>query len=291
MKTGLSPLLVFSLLAAVAAPSVAQDGASSESFSTTRSSQSAEVVEDIGEIEAAGGAAASKFRTSVNFRANYTSNAKLSGNHGSGDVLSMPTLEVGFNTQLGHGFGFDIAARIESVLYARFDERSFAGYSAVATLDWRSRPNTPRLYVSAEPYRYDSYDTGDLMTQALGVTAGTDWGFGFNAGNSYAAVGYSFSHYFADPSIDNRNAHRLVASVTHQLNPKLYGQLFYAYQYTLFEDVDRDDSRHILGLNLIYQINRRFFATATATFVDNESTQDQASYQAANAALGLTLQF
>lgn len=283
-------LFTFPLSLAVAAPLLAQDGA--VSLRTSAPPQSAEVTEDLGEISPPGEAPPRvQFRANANMRGNYTTNAGLTGNHGAGDFLWMPTVEAGFSAQLGRGFSFDFAAKVESVFYSRFDERAFAGYSANATLDWRMKPNLPRIYVGAEPYRYDSYDTGDLITQAVGLHAGTDYGIGFNGGNSLAFAGYQFTHYFADPDIDDRSSQRAVIGLTHQIRPQLYGQLFYAYQYTDFTSFDRTDHRHILSLSLAWQLNRRLFTTLAGSLVDNDSTQARGSYQGANASLGLTWQF
>lgn len=271
----------------------AEDGKAYQSFQSTPSRQSAEEVEDLGEIseDDGKGELRSKFRANASLRSEYTSNAQLSGNHGSGDVLFYPTLEVGFKSDLGNGFGIDIASRLDATFYSRHDERAFIGYSANATLDWRAKPNLPRIYVSAEPYRYDSFDTGDLMTQAIGLTAGTDWGFAFNSGNSLAFVGYSFTNYFSDPSIDNRTAHRAIVGVVHQFRAQFYGQLFYSYQFNDYQDVDRDDSRHVLGASLTYQFNRQLFGTLSGSFIDSDSTQNRASYQSALVSGGLTFQF
>lgn len=284
-------LTALALAAGTASPLLAGDNVT-DSFSTTRSSQSQEEIEDLGVIAPAGGVAdfRSKFRASVGIRTDYTSNAKLSGNHGSGDVLYLPTVEVGFKTPLGHGFGLDIAAKVESALYSRFDERAFIGYSLPTTLEWRPRPALPRLYIGAEPYRFDSFDTGDLLTQAVGLSVGTDWGYSFNAGNSLAFLGYSFTEYIADPSIDDRSAHRAIAGLAHQIRPQLFGQALYTYQYSDY-DIDRRDSRHVFALSLIYQFNRQLFGSLGGTFIDSDSTQRRASYQSAVASLGLTWNF
>lgn len=251
------------------------------------------MIEDIGEITEEAGATATRvlFRANVGMRSDYTSNARLSGDHGSGDVLWMPTLDFGMYAPLGRGFSVDLGVRAESVLYSRFDERSFIGYSATATLDWRLRPNLPRIYVGAEPYRFDSLDTGDLLTQAIGLSTGTDWGYSFNGGSSLAFVGYSFTEYLADPSIDRRMAHRAVAGLAHQFSPRWTGQLFYAYQFSDYENVSREDSRHVLALSVIWQLRRNLFATMSGTFVDNDATQRAASYQTVIGSLGLSWQF
>lgn len=297
-----APTYLLSLaLVASAAPAFAQSRNTEQSFSSA-SRQSAEEVEDIGEIREVGegdpkGAPEplpelpKKFRFSLSTRAQYTSNAQLSGNHSSSDFLFFPTLEAGYHTELKHGFSFDIAARLESGLYAKYDERAFIGYSATTTLDWRPKPNAPRIFIGAEPYRYDSFDSGDLLTQAVGLSIGTDHGIAFNGGNSMAFVGYNFTHYLSDPSKDERGAHRAIVGVTHTIRPQLYGQVFYAFQHDDYTDFDRDDNRHVVGVSFTYQVNRNLFTTLSGSFIDNDSSQDRASYQSAGAALQFTFQY
>ena len=257
-------------------------------------SQSAKEIEDLGVIEAAQeGADAGKpaFRSSVQFRTEFNTNAKLSGNHSSGDLIFFPQIEVGFNTPLPHHFSFDIAAKVESGIYTQNQESGFIGYSIISTLDWRPKLNWPRIYVGAEPYRYDSFDTGDKITQAVGVTAGTDWGYGFNKGYSMAFVGYSATNYFADPSLDNRSQHRVIVGVTHQFNERLVGSLFYQFSFTDFQNVDRSDYRHLLGANLNYQFTKSIFGSATTSFASQDSSQEFASFQSFSLSLGVTVQF
>ena len=141
--------------------------------------QSKQEVEDIGEInEAQGG---SKWRVNVSGRAQYTSNALLSGNNASSDFLFLPTIDVGYHTPLGKHFSFDLDTKIEAAILADHSDRSFVGYSAIATLDYTYKPGVPRAYVSVEPYRYDAFDSGELATEAVGFTGGFDWGHSFNA--------------------------------------------------------------------------------------------------------------
>ncbi|MDB6175233.1 MAG: hypothetical protein JWL59_4544 [Chthoniobacteraceae bacterium] len=252
--------------------------------------QSKEVIEDLGEIKE-GAEDEIKYRANLTTTGTFTSNAKLTGNHGSGDFLFFPTLTGGLNKQLTKQISFDFEAKLESALYSRFSERSFAGYSALATLDYRYKANLPRIYISAEPYRYDSYDIGDLITEAIGLGVGTDWGYAFNRGNSLALISYSFTDYISDPSIDTRHTHRIVAGVAHQLKPQLFGQLLYTFMETGFEDIDRRDLRHVVSANLIYQFNHHLFGTVSASFVDNDSTQLRGSYQSTGTSVGLSWQF
>jgi hypothetical protein len=232
-----------------------------------------------------------KFRFNVQARSEFTTNAILSGDHSTGDFLFLPTIEAGYKTPLGKYFTFDLAAKIESAMFAEHGDRGFLGYSANATLDFRPRPNLPRVYISAEPYRYDSFDTGDKVTQAIGFTAGTDGGFAFNNGRSLLYAGYAFSHYVADPSIDDRHSHRATVGVAHQFQQKLVGQLYYAFQYNDYTALPRRDSRHMVGANLVYQFSERLFGNVTSALVDNESNTSRATYQSFTASVGLTLQF
>ena len=258
------------------------------------SSQTAKEIEDIGVIEEIGpdgGMGKPAFRSNVQVRTEFSTNAKLTGNHSSGDLIFFPQIEVGFNTPLRHNFSFDIAAKVESGIYTQEHDRGFIGYSIISTLDWRPKINWPRIYVGAEPYRYDSFDTGERITQAVGLTAGTDWGYGFNKGYSMAFAGYSFTNYFADPTSDTRTQNRAIVGVTHQFSDRMVGTLFYQFTYSNFENVDRDDYRHLLGANLTYQFTQKVFGSVTSSFADNDSSADFASFQAFSLSLGVTVQF
>jgi hypothetical protein len=252
-------------------------------------------VEDIGQISeppaAAGNAENSKFRLNVSTRVEYTSNAELSGNHGSSDVIFLPAIEAGYTTPLGHGFDFDLTSIIEAGLYSDRTNRSFLGYSTQATLDWKYDTKWPRLYMAVDPYRFDSFDRGGLITEAIGTLVGTDWGLSFNAGKSYAFVGYTFENDFSDPTEDNRSSHRAVIGISQQLRPRLFAQLYYQYQYSNYQNVARDDSSNAVTASLIWQLNRHLFSTMSASYIDNNSTEDHASYRAVTTSLGLSYQF
>ncbi len=291
----LRPITLGLFAAALLSSSVfAQDARVYSHRSTAREvRQSAAEIEDIGEIDADQGSAGftrSKFRVGVTAREQFTTNAKLTGNHDSHDFVFLPTIDVGYSTELGEHFRFDISGKLETALYARNDERSFYGYSAMATLDYRPAAHLPRIYVGAEPYRYVSYDTGDRITQALGLNVGTDWGAAFNSGRSLFFLGYTFTAFFADPSIDDRTQHSVVLGLAHAFNAQLTGQIYYSWQYSEF-DIDRTDSRHIVGGSLIYQFAEGWFGSATTSLVDTDSTADRSSYQSFGASLGVTKQF
>jgi hypothetical protein len=264
--------------------------------------QSSDEIQDIGEISGTGNEVdgkstpppaglKGKFRFSVTARGEYTSNANLTGNHSSSDFIGLPTIEGGYNVALGKYFTLDLSAKVESALYADNNDHGFIGYSANTTLDFRPKPGAPRVYITAEPYRYDSFDTGDRVTQAIDLAAGTDWGISFNAGRSLVFAGYNYAHYFADPTIDNRNSHRTVIGFAQQLRQNLTGQLFYAWQFNDFTDVDRHDSRHLIGLSLTAAFTKHIFGSFTTSFVDNDSDAERASYQSVTSSLGLTVQF
>jgi len=286
---------VFLLVISFAGSLAAQEASKSYSYhsSANAAKQSAQEIEDIGEIVEKQGfnTFRDKLRFNVTARGAYTTNAKLDGSHGSSDFLFLPTLEAGFHTPLDEHFSFDLSTKIESATYAKYDERGFAGYSAIATLDYRFKKGLPRIYASVEPYRYDSYDTGDLITQAIGFTGGADWGFAFNAGRTLGFVGYSFTDYVSDPSIDSRLVHRGVVGLAHQIRSNITGQFYYIYQYSDFTDFDREDSKHTVAGNLVYQFNEHWFGSLTAAFVTNDADQNHASYESFSTSLGFTLQF
>lgn len=300
MKLRFVPVLA-GVLVASAATLLAQDGGDGKTYtyhSTKKSAvntsgQTAQEIEDLGEIDEKQGfqTLRDKLRFNVNARAAYTTNALLEGHHSSSDLLFLPTIEAGFHTPLGEKFSFDLSTKLESVTYTKYDERGFAGYSAMATLDYRIAKNAPRVYVSIEPYRYDSYDTGDLLTEAVGFTGGTDWGFAFNGGRTLGFIGYSFSYYLADPSIDSRVEHRVVAGIAHQLRSNLTAQLYYMYEFDNYTNFDRDDYKNTVAGNLIYQFNEHFFGSLTTAWVNNVSDQQNAGYQSFSTTLGLTVQF
>src|SRR5438034_4048 len=114
----------FLLLLGVCSPLLAQDGKTytyhTRSSIAQASKQSAEEVEDIGVIDEQGGSTTlrDKLRFSVDFRTAYTTNALLQGNHGSGDVLFLPTLGIGYHTALNQHFNFDLDTKVESAIYS-----------------------------------------------------------------------------------------------------------------------------------------------------------------------------
>ncbi len=292
-------LLAISL---VGAPLLLASGASARFASSTR--QSSDQVEDIGEISESGSGDAkdsksapppppepSKFRFNVGARAQYTTNAKLSGDHESSDAIFLPTLEAGYHAGLGSKFSFDSDFRFESGAYVANSERSFIGYSLQNTLDYRPKPNLPRIFIGAEPYRYDSTDRGRSITEAIALSIGSDYGYGFNNGKSMVFIGYTFTNHIANPTSDDRRSNTAIVGLTHTFTPLLTAQLFYQYQYSNFYDFDRDDSRHAIGLNFTYQFSRHLFGTLSGNWVSQDSSDERASYQSAGAALGLNLQF
>src|SRR5438067_220189 len=100
MKT--RPLFIATFLFGLSALLHAQDSKTVAIATSARGShQSAQEIEDIGEIEEKPTSVRDKFRFSVTTRGQYTSNALLTGNHGSSDFLFLPTIEGGFHTPLG----------------------------------------------------------------------------------------------------------------------------------------------------------------------------------------------
>jgi hypothetical protein len=272
--------LVAPLLSARAGTSLSSSGLTSKQ------------IEDLGDITAADDSTApSKFRASVNVKGEFTSNALLIGHNESNDFVFLPVLDLGYTQPINSKLSFDIDGKVELGLYSNHDERAFIGYDIKTTLDFHPAQNLPRWYVGIEPYRYDSLDLGERITQALGFTAGTDWGKSFNNGHDLFFTGYSFTAYIADPTIDTRNTHKVVVGLSHQFASNFTGNLFYAWMFNDFTHYDRHDSKQMVGLNLIYQLHRDWFTTLSGAFADNDSDVDTATYQSVSGSLGVTYQF
>jgi len=296
MKASLIPFSLF-LLVGLCGSAFAQDGKTytyhTDGSIAHGSKQSEQEVEDIGVIDETGGSTSlrDKFRVNFDLRSAYTSNALLRGNHGSSDVIFLPTLDAGFHTAIDKHFNFDLDTKVESAIYSKFQDHGFIGYSAQATLDYHISTGLPRFYATIEPYRYDSFDTGQLQTEAIGYTGGTDWGIAFNGGRTLGFLGYSFTDYQSDPGMDTRQVNRVVAGFAHQINSKLTAQLYYVYQYSNFTDFDRSDSQNTVSGNLVYQFNDHWYGSWTTSFINNESSQVHASYQLISTSLGLSVHF
>jgi hypothetical protein len=267
--------------------------------------QSAAEVEDIGVVaEAAPGEAAttdgkaalppqapSHFRLNVGLNPRFTSNAQLSGNHKSDDFLFLPSIEAGYKLPMDHGFEFDTVGHIDSGIYGRYTDRTFIGYSLENTFSWRPTPKAPRVFLGVEPYRLDRFDGQGRITEAFALSAGSDWGYAFNNGNSLLFIGYALTDNFSDPKIDSRVSNSVIVGYSQLLAPKLIGQVFYQYVHDNYQSFNRDDDRHTVGLSLTYQIDRHFFTTLAASFADNDSTQNHASYQSAGVGISLNYQY
>jgi hypothetical protein len=251
---------------------------------------SAGVREDVGDIRPAPEEGPRPtFRGSAQLQSQFVTNAKMLGNHSSGDVIFLPTLEGGVNVPLGKKFSFDLMGRAEGSFYSRYDERGFFGFSGMATIDYAHKERWPRIYAGVEPYWYQSLDTGDRLATANGFLVGIEQSFAFNRGKSLAFVGYKFTTYYASPSTDNRDQHTAVAGLAHQFQPSLVGQIYYAFQHSDFRNQTRSDNRHIVGGVLTKQWTEKFFTSLSTSFVDNDSDQPFAQYQ--NFSTGLTFTY
>jgi hypothetical protein len=299
MKMRYSLPLLFLVLGA-AGSLFAQDASDGKSYNyhtdgslAHSSGQSAQDIEDIGEIDEAGAKSTlrDKFRINFDLRSAYTTNALLRGNHSSSDVIFLPTLDGAFHTAIDKHFNFDLDTKVESAIYSKYQDHGFFGLSAQATVDYHIANGLPRFYATLEPYRYVSFNTGQLQTEAMGYTGGTDWGIPFNGGRTLGFIGYSFTDYQSDPNIDTREVHRVVAGFAHQVNSKLTAQLYYLYQYSYFTDFPRNDSQNSVAGNLVYQFNDHWYASWTASFINNESSEVNAGYQLFSTSLGISLHF
>lgn len=281
-------LSILFLTVSVASVAFAQDG------KTTISSVSPDVAEEIGNMSDPGGTQSpllSHFRASVQTRAQYVTNARLSGNHSSSELLFLPTFEGGFSAPLGGGFSVDLVARAESIIYSRYSGQNLWGFSGAATLNYTPRPGWPTLWAGVEPFHYQNFDASESLAEAVGLVAGIDHHLTFNRDRSMLFFGYKFGSYHASPSLDDRDVHRGLVGIGHQIRPNLIGQLFYSYQFSHYGKQDRDDHRNILGATLIQQFSQNLFGSVACSLIDNDSNESLASYQNFAVSAGLALQF
>ena len=136
-------------------------------------------------------------------------------------------------------------------------------FSAAGTLAPGLFPAALRPHGMVETY----FDTAAVITvlvllglaqfvvSALRGTAGTDWGHAFNHGHSLFFTGFSYTGYIADPSVDTRNSFKTVVGVSLEFNPKLNGNVFYAWQYNDFVNfapIDLSGFRTSAGIRLAF---------------------------------------
>ncbi len=231
------------------------------------------------------------FRVSVTMNIEHQSNAILDPDHNRDDWVFLPAIEVGYNVELGKGFSLDISARADLARYLRHEESTYWGPSGTLQLEYRPRPDLPRLYVGGQAYRYDLIDPAEEITRAGAVIAGTDKTWVFNEGRSLFSAGYQFARYFASPRIEDRDAHTLFASFTQQVWGQLYFQASYAWQFTIFENQDRTDARHITSVGFLYAFNNDSILRLYASYQRNDSTNPYADYENFTTGLGAAMTF
>lgn len=253
---------------------------------------SSEVIEDLGDIRPPEAKPLFKrINFSATLRTEFTSNALYTGNHSSGDFLFQPTISASYEHPLGSGLSLTMNARAESFIYAEFDQSSFWGFSGALLLNWQANRDALRFYAGIEPSWYASINTGDQLSEAIGSSAGVQKEWSFNRDRTILFLGYNFTHYTSSPAVDDRCAHRWTAGISHQITPTFYGQAYYSYQWSDYSNASRRDSRNLVGVNFVKQLNSRWTANVTAYLADNDSTLARSTYQVFGTGLGITCQF
>jgi hypothetical protein len=251
------------------------------------------IAEDRGEVVELNGqpARAFKFRTGVSTAIEHHSNARLLGIGTADDWTSLSAVEAGFNKPLGEKFSFDLSLRADVARYFQIENISYWGPTATALFDYRPRTGWPRIFAGGQLYRYDLIDTGTKLTDAGAVLAGLDQTWVLQNGRSALSAGYQFSNFWAFPLSEDRASHTLFTTYTHQLAQTLYAQASYIWQYTEFANQVRHDSRHVVGVALIYAPKDRFSVRLYASFVRNESSNPLTDYDDFTSGLGATVSF
>ena len=234
-----------------------------------------------------------KFRTGMSTAIEHHSNARLLGSGPVDDWAFLGAVEAGANKPLGDKFSFDLSLRADVANYFQLERLSYWGPSGTALFDYRPDAEWPRLFIGGQLYRYDLFDTGTKITSAGALIAGLDHSWVFRGGKSVLSAGYQFSQFWASPNFEDRASHTLFTTYTHQLAASCYAQASYLWQYTDFEKQARYDSRHVVGVGLIYAPKDMFAVRLYANFVRNESSNPFTDYEDFTAGLGavFALQF
>jgi hypothetical protein len=252
------------------------------------------VQEDLGDIRPAESVPlASHFHYQASVSGQYTSNARLYHSKDDADFLISPTLQATYDTPLNKYFSLDVEARIEDFTYTASNNQSlgFWGFSGNANVEYRYKPSWPRVYIGVEPYYYFSYDTGAKLTSAIGPVAGIDQSLSINRGKTLLFAGYHFGEYFSNPNVDTRQSHTFTLSLTQQLQRNLYAQIYYQLQYSWYSAFGRDETRDLVGVSFIHQLNPQTFVSLFANYIDNASNNSLAKYTTFNSGLSFVWQY
>lgn len=231
------------------------------------------------------------FRADVRAKMEYRTNAAFDGATGPADTLWMPAVELGYNIPLSHGFSIDLTARVDGVFYSQYDDNNFIAYDGTAFLDWRYRPTYPRLYVGAEPYYFQGFDGGGLIQEAIGVRTGFDHGIPFWHGRMLFFYGAEYAAFFANPDLNTRNRIDATAGLMYQVTPQFFVQSFYSYQFNNYWVMDRNDSRNIVSVSLIYRFTPQLTGTIQGDYVNNGSDLGEFNYQSSGVGVMLGYEF
>jgi hypothetical protein len=231
------------------------------------------------------------FRASVSGLVNATTNARMLGSNGSGDVLYTPKIELEYYLPLGRGFSLDFIGRIDATFYQHFSSQNFIDYGGAVFLDYRRNQTWPRFFVGIEPYYFQSTDSGDKITSALGAKVGLDGGLAFNHNRSLFFYGLDYEHFNVSPSLDDRHQIRTIIGVSHQFTALLQGLAFYEFLYSDYYNQTRNNYRNAFSLSLSYQITPRFSSSLITSYVNNSSNVQLAVYEGFNVGLLFALQY
>jgi hypothetical protein len=254
--------------------------------------QPEKVQEDLGDIRPADNAPLSSyFSGQAMVNTMYTSNAPLYHSRDEADFLIAPSMEGSFAAPLNKNFRINLTARIEDFTYASHQNLGFWGFSGNEYLEYRYKPSAPRIYVGVEPYYYFSYSSGNRLTSSIAPVAGVDQTFSINRGKTLVYLGYHFGQYFSSPVIDTRESQTVTASLTQQIRRDLYAQLYWQFQYSRYNVYGRDETRNLVGVNLIHQFTPKTYVSLFVNYVDNASDNSLAKYEATNAGVSFVWQY
>jgi hypothetical protein len=219
----------------------------------------------------------------------YQSNADLQGNGGSGAVLFNPGVEGGLTWDFAPQLKLDVSGRVESGIYEGISDQDYWGADSAVKLKYQYSKYYPEFYVGPRLYRFQSFDDGDLLSEAVMAVTGLNYGYNIRQTGTYPFVNLQYQHQWVTPSALERDVYRATVGVTQELYKALFLQAYYEYRYSDYQNTNRSDRRNILGSALIWQPLSYLTLRLNFNFIDNDSSVERAQYQTFNGGLGSAL--
>lgn len=221
----------------------------------------------------------------------YQSNADFNGNSGDGSGVYTGGLEFGIKKEFNKHLLWDNYARITSTHYTSLDDADYWGAFSRSFVRLRYNRLLPEFYVGPEIYRYEGWHDGEELSSSITASAGLqnyhsigDFGLGL-------FYDYKFSQRWVSPGTSDRMENGILIGFNQQIYNNANIQAYYHFRYSDYQNVDREDYRHTIGLAYVARMFDCLNLRVGGEFYDNASNLDFAEYQGFTAGLNSTVTF